>query len=180
MQHLILLVTILLITGLSFIPLRWPGGLHMTFSQHVAAHRWSKVYYVLLFLVTLPLLLWFFAAWFVPERGLPSAFTWFAAVAIIFQIGCTFVPETGGRRTTVHRTLTGISGVAMVPLVVMLAMGEHLSLFARAVAGLALIFMLTLLSIALTHQKGHHKALFLQIGYYTGFFVAILAATYAG
>jgi hypothetical protein len=180
MQHLILLVITLLVIGLAYVPLRWPGGLHMTFSQHVAAQRRSIIYYILLFLVTLPLLLWFFVDWLVPERSLPGAFVWFATIAVAFQIACTFVPETGGIRTTIHRLLTGISGFAMLPLVVMLVVGRQLSAFTQIMAGLTLAWMLVMLSIALMHQKGHDKALLLQVGYYAGFFVAILTATYVG
>lgn len=180
MQHLILLVIALLAAGLAYVPARWPGGLHMTFSQHVAADRWSKIYYSLLFLVTLPLLLWFFIAWFVPEKGLPATFVWFATVAVIFQIACTFVPETGGTRTTRHRVLTGISGLAMLPLVIMLVSAQHLSSFTKLMAAGMLAVMLALLAIALSHQKGHRRALLLQVGYYAGFFITILTATYAG
>lgn len=180
MQHLILLVTIVLAAGLAYVPVRWPGGLHMTFSQHVARARWSKIYYSLLFLVTLPLLLWFFIAWFVPEKDLPAAFMWFAIVAVIFQIACTFVPEIGGVRTKVHRILAGISGLAMLPLMIILALAEHLSFFTKLVALVMLIAMLVLLTIALRNQNGHGKALLLQIGYYACFFIAILAATYVG
>lgn len=180
MQHLILLVIILLVAGLAYVPLRWPGGLHMTFSQHVAVHHWSRIYYALLLLATLPLLLLFLVAWLVPERSLPSAFIWFATIAVIFQIACTFVPETGGRRTIIHRILTAISGIAMMPLVVMLIADQHLSPLARVVAFGVLILMLTLLFVVLMHRQGYNKALLLQIGYYAGSFVAILAATYVG
>jgi hypothetical protein len=152
----------------------------MTFSQHVAAHHWSKIYYALLFLVTLPLLLLFLIVWLVPEKGLPSAFIWFATIAVVFQIACTIVPETGGRRTIIHRILAAISGIAMMPLVVMLIIDQHLSFLTRVVAFVVLIIMSTLLFVALMYQKGYNKALLLQIGYYTGFFIAILAATYVG
>ena len=165
MQHLILLVLILLVAGLTFISVRWPGGLHMTFSQHVARGRWPKMYYSLLFLMTMPILFWFFAAWFVPENGLTAAFTWFAVVAIIFQIACTFVPEVGGTRTKMHRILTGISGLAMLPLMAMLVLAQYLSFFTKSVATGMLASMLILLAIALRYQKGHSKALLLQIGY---------------
>lgn len=90
------------------------------------------------------------------------------------------MPEAGGVRTTIHRILTGISGFAMVPLVAMLALAQHLSLFTKLVATAMIIVMLTLLVIALKYQRGHDKALLLQIGYYVGFFIAILAATYVG
>jgi hypothetical protein len=68
----------------------------------------------------------------------------------------------------------------MLPLVVMLFLAQYLSFFTRLVAIGALIFMSVLLVIALRHQRGHNKALLLQIGYYIGFFIAILSATYIG
>lgn len=178
MQHLLLIDIVLLIAGLAFVLVKWPGGKHMTFSQHVAVSRASQVYYSLLFLVTLPLLLWFFVGWLVPEKGLPVSFTWFAVIAVLFQILCTFVPETGGRRTTMHRLLTGISGVAMLPLVVIIAMAADLSTSVHLVAWLGLTIMASLLGIALANQKGFPWALWLQIGYYAVFFVVMLSATY--
>jgi hypothetical protein len=168
----------MLMVGLTFTVKRWPGGLHMTFSQHAAANRWSIIFYSSLFLVTLPLLLWFFASWFVPEKGLPAAFLWFAGIAVLFQIVCTWVPEAGGLRTIAHRTLTGISGVAMLPLVVMIAVSPNLSGLVRATAWAVLLIMVVLLGIALKHQKGYRWALLLQAGYYGAFFVAILVTTY--
>jgi len=117
MQHLLIVVVIMLITGLSYTVVKWPGGLHMTFSQHVIATRWSKIYYASLFLVTLPLFVWFIGSWFVPQKQLPGTFLWFTCVAALFQLACTWFPETGGWRTAVHRVLTGVSGVAMLPLV---------------------------------------------------------------
>jgi len=135
---------------------------------------------LIVFLVTLPLLLWFLITWLVPEKGLPIAFIWFAVIAVLFQIACTFVPEVGGMRTKIHRLLTGISGFAMLPLVAILALAQQLSFFTRLVAIGVLVVMLVLLTIALKHQKGHNKALLLQVGYYAGFFIAVLTATYIG
>jgi hypothetical protein len=127
MQHLLLLVIIMLTLGLAYTVIKWPGGLHMTFSQHVAIARRSAIYYAILFLATLPLLMWFIAGWLVPQKQLPDGFLWFTYIAVLFQIVCTWFPEVGGWRTTTHRVLTGISGIAMLPLVVMLATASSLS-----------------------------------------------------
>ena len=178
MQHLLILVIIMLILGLTYTVTKWPGGLHMTFSQHVATSRQSTVYYACLFVATLPLLLWFISGWLVPQRQLPEAFLWFAYIAVIFQIVCTWFPEVGGWRTTVHRVLTGISGIAMLPLVAMVATAASLSAAIRLMAWFALGFMVFLLVIALTHQKGYKWALLLQVCYYAAFFVVLLSATY--
>jgi len=178
MQHLGLLTLALLIIGLWFVVTKWPGGMHMTFSQHAAKNRSSKIFYALLFLITLPLLMLFFSAWLVPEKNLPASFLWFAWVAIAFQIVCTWVPEEGGTKTIVHRILTGISGIALLPLVAIISISPGISTFARTVAIIALLVMTALLGIALRNQKQYKRALLLQIGYYAAFFLAIVAATY--
>lgn len=178
MQHLLALVIIVLILGLTYTVTKWPGGLHMTFSQHVAIARQSAIYYAFLFLATLPLLVWFIGGWLVPQKQLPDAFLWFAYIAVVFQIVCTWFPEVGGWRTTVHRLLTGISGIAMLPLVIILATAPSLSVPVRLSAWAALGFMVFLLAIALSNQKGYKWALLLQIGYYAAFFVVLLLATY--
>ncbi len=173
-----MLVILLLVSGLAFTAVTWRGGVHMTFSQHAAATRWSKIFYAILFLITLPLLAWFVASWFVPHKHLPQAFVWFTCIAVLFQIVCTWFPEEGGWKTTLHRGLTGVSGIAMLPLVVILATSSGLSLFVRIASWAALCFMVTLLAVALSHQKGFKWALLLQIGYYSAFFLVLLLATY--
>jgi len=178
MQQLVLLTIFLLIIGLTFTITKWKGGLHLTFSHHAARNRSSKIFYSLLFLITLPILMWFFVAWFVPTNSLPRTFLWFAAIAVIFQIACTFVPEEGGRKTIIHRILAAISGIALLPLIVIVATSTKLSTTVHNAAWIALLVMVTLLGIALSNQKGYRYALLLQIGYYTVFFTIILMATY--
>ena len=168
----------LLIVGLGFVVTKWPGGINMTFSQHAAANRSSKIFYSSLFLITLPILMLFFSAWLVPQKGLSDVFLWFAGVAVVFQIVCTWVPEDGGMRTLVHRILTSISGIAMLPLVAIIATAPNLSIFVRTISLIALFLMIALLGMALRNQKGYKKALLLQVGYYAAFFSAILSATY--
>ena len=150
----------------------------MTFSQHAATNRSSKVFYSLLFMFILPILMLFFSAWFVPEKSLPVVFLWFAGVAVVFQIACTWVPEEGGIKTVIHRILTSISAVAMLPLVAIVAMAPSLSVLVRTTSLAVLVLMISLLGIALKNQKDHERALLLQVGYYSAFFISILSATY--
>lgn len=178
MQHLIIIIILLFIAGLTFTVTKWKGGLHMTFSRHAATSRWSKIFYASLFLVTLPLLMLFFVEWFIPTKNLPNIFLWFATIACLFQILCTWVPEEGGRKTIVHRVLTGISGISLLPLVVIIATSKSLSTIIHNTAWFAFLVMVVLLVIALSHQKGYRYALLLQIGYYTAFFIVILTTTY--
>lgn len=178
MQHLGLLSFLLLVVGLLITALKLPGGLSKTFSQRVANSKIAEVLYSLLFILTLPLLYLFFAEWFVPSLGMPQYFLFFAAVAVIFQIVCTWVPERGGTMTTVHRTLTGISGIALLPMVFIIATTQSTSAYLMIVSWIALIGMLTLLAVALLNQKGFKYALLLQVGYYALFFAVILLVTY--
>ena len=150
----------------------------MTFSQHAATNRFSKIFYSIIFMITLPMLMFFFAYWLVPTKHLPDAFLWFAAIAVLFQIICTWSPETGGRRTVIHRILTAISGFAMLPLMVILGTVTSLSMNIRYASWIGLVVMLILMFLALRNQKGYPYALLLQVGYYTTFFIIILVATY--
>ena len=150
----------------------------MTFSQHAATSRWSKIYYSLLFLTTLPLLMWFFIAWFVPHKHVPTVFLWFATISVVFQMLCTWFPEEGGAKTRIHRLLTGISGIAMLPVVGIIVTSASTSTWVRAMAWVGLLLMLGLLGIALKNRKGFRWALLLQIGYYGIFFVILGLVTY--
>jgi hypothetical protein len=178
MQHLALLTVLLLIIGLTFTVTKWRGGLHLTFSQHAATNRSSKIFYSLLFITTLPILMLFFMNWLVPTKNLPNEFLWYAAVAILFQIACTLIPEEGGRKTVIHRILTSISGVALLPLMLIIATAPNLSTTIHNTTWIGLLLMIVLLGIALRNQRGYRFALLLQVGYYTIFFIVILMVTY--
>jgi hypothetical protein len=164
--------------GLGFAVFKLPGGLSKTFSQRVANNRVAEILYSILFIVTLPLLYIFFAAWFVPSLNIPRYFLFFAAIAVIFQILCTWVPERGGKMTTYHRLLTGVSGIALLPMVFIIATARGISTSTVVIALAVLAGMLVLLIIALLNQKGFRYALLLQVGYYLLFFVVVLLATY--
>lgn len=179
MQHLVLIPFFLLIAGLTVTAIVLQGGLDKTFSQRVANNKSAEILYSLLFIVTLPLLYLFFAAWFVPEKDVNKLFLLFAATAVVFQVACTFVPERGAKMTVVHRILTGISGVALLPLVLIIAISSNLIHEIRFIAWVCLAGMCALLAVALSNQKEFKYALLLQIGYYGLFFGVILVATYA-
>lgn len=151
----------------------------MTFSQHAAVNQTATIYYSLLFLLTLPILITFFALWYVPNNDLPTMFLWFAVISALFQVVCTWFPENGGTNTKVHRILTGISGVSLLPLIVMIATNPSFSEVVRSITWVIFAGMLVLLGIALRNQEGYRYALLLQIGYYAAFFMAIIISTYS-
>lgn len=178
MHNLIILVLLLLVVGLTFSVVHWKGGMHMTFSQHVATNRTATIYYSLLFFITLPILITFFATWYVHKNHLTYVFLWFAVTSSFFQILCTFFPENGGTNTKIHRFLTGISGITLLPLMIIIGLSSHFSNFVHYISWVALSIMLILLSIALKNQNDYRYALLLQIGYYAAFFITILISSY--
>lgn len=178
MQHLGLLSFVVLVVGLGITAVKQPGGFSKTFSQRVANDGLAEILYSLLFMVTLPILYVFFAAWFVPSLHMPQHFLFFTAIAVIFQILCTWIPERGGKMTIIHRVLTGISGIALLPMVFMIATVGSIATNITVVVWSALIGMVVLLTVALLNQKGFKYALLLQIGYYLLFFTAVLSVTY--
>ncbi len=178
MQYLGLLSFILLVGGLGATAVKLPGGLSKTFSQRVANDKTTEILYSLLFLLTLPMLYLFFAVWFVPSLNIPQYFLLFAAIAVIFQVLCTWIPERGGKIAAIHRILTGASGVALLPMVLIIATAQSISSSMRVVAWTVLFGMTALLTVALFNQKGFRYALLLQIGYYVLFFAIILLVAY--
>lgn len=168
----------ILVAGLVYTVIKRPAGLDVTFSQRVANNKQSEILYSVLFVLTLPLLFLFFMKWFVPANNLPKAFLWFAAISIIFQIMCTWIPERGGHMTTIHRLLTGMSGVALLPMVILIANAHSISPVIRYIVWAGLFFMAVLLLIALAKQRGFRYALLLQVGYYALFLAIIMLVTY--
>jgi hypothetical protein len=150
----------------------------MTFSQHAATNRASIIYYSLLFAATLPLLYVFLAKWFAPHFELGFWFVACAGMSVVTQFVCTLFPEVGGWKTQVHRFITGISGVLLLPMMVMIAVSPAVANGIRIFAWVSFAIMIYLLGIALRNQAGYRFALLLQVGYYLLFFVTILSATY--
>lgn len=169
---------LILVCGLLFTVVRWRGGLHMTFSQHVARSRSSIIYYSLLFAVALPLLYLFFTHWFVLEFKLPSWFSVFVTISVVMQFLCTLIPEVGGWKTLVHRVLASISGVTLLPLMIMLIIMPDIPSSAMIFVGISFVGMMILLAMAFVHQKGYKYSLLLQIGYYALFFASVFLIAY--
>ena len=176
-KYLGLVSFFILVAGLLFTVLRWKGGLHMTFSQHVARARSSTIYYSVLFAVSLPLLYLFFANWFVPEFKLTGWFTVLVAISVVAQFLCTLVPEVGGWKTTVHRLLTGVSVAMLLPIMYVLAGAPTIPSSGKYLAALCLAGMVGILGFAIFH-KNHKFTLLLQAGYYLLFFLPVLYVAY--
>lgn len=167
-----------LLAGLLFIIWKWPEGKHLTFSQHVAVSKARIVYYVLLFSLVLPLLLLFFARWFVPTFALSPWFMTFMVVASLTQYGCTLIPEVGGLKTQTHRLLAGISALCLVPPLIILATADSVATMGKLLT-LGSLFVMTGIIWAVALGRGKHNYfLLLQSGYFVAFFVPVLWISY--
>lgn len=177
LEYFGLLVFVILVAGLAFVLWRWPQGIDKTFSQHVAVAPYRATYYALLFAVVLPLLLIFLLGWFVPTFGLPSWFGVSVTLAAMLQQACTFVPETGGWRTKLHRAFAGMSALFLLPPLVALVFTPGVPRAGKLLSALGLICMASIIVVAAS-QRGKRYQLMLQIAYYMAFFVPILGISY--
>lgn len=182
-KNLILLVTLITVTGLSIILKIWPYGINRTFSQHVARHKAGIIYYIVLFLVILPLLLLYIYKWFIPTFNPPALFGFFIIVASISHFACTLVPETGGYKTFVHQMLAYLSADCLLPATFIIMLTPAVSLAGKIAAGMSSIIMLIIVAVfvkAYVKDHGQHKYLLaLQGSYFALFFITLLVATYA-
>lgn len=177
---LLVLAVLLLVIGLAFVVVRWPRGIRYTFSQHIATSKSGILYYIGLFAVVLPILVAFVAKYFVPGYGITPAVTWLIVLSAIMQFACTLVPETGGRRTTIHQLLAGISGGLLLPaLALSLITGTDFSTAGLVVGWLAFGTMLTVLATIVLLKSKKLPNLLLQSTYFAAFFVALITLVYA-
>lgn len=181
-KHLIALVSLITMTGLSLILFLWPYGINRTFSQHVARHKAGIVYYILLFLLILPLLLLYVFGWFIPTFRPVELFGVLIVVASICHFACTLVPETGGRKTVVHQMLAYLSADCLLPATFIIMLTPAVSNGGRIIAGFSSILMAIIIAVlikAYAKNQGEHKYLLvLQGSYFTLFFLTLLVATY--
>lgn len=177
-HYLGLLAFLILLPGLIFVAWRWPRGRAYTFSQHVAAHRPATLYYIALFSIVLPILLAFFYRWFMPTLKLSPWFGVFVVIVSITQLGCTLIPETGGKKSTYHRALAGISGFCLLPCLIFLLHSPSVAAWEKVITGMSIAVMCGILWTAGRGRGKHPQLLLLQSGYFFAFFVPVLCIAY--
>lgn len=170
-----LMSVVMLIVGLIVVVSKWPKGVGATFSQHVAQYKSSIIYYQLLFLATLPFLIFYMLGWLEPKYSLGYWFSAFIIGSSVLQVACTFVPETGGTRTTIHRALAFLSADLLLPVVLIMVFNQELSIYSRIVSAVSLLGMLSVVGILLPLKGRHSKVLIMQSIYFALFFVAVLS-----
>lgn len=169
---------LILAAGLMVVPIKWPRGRHYSFSQHVAMSKSAIIYYAILFAVSLPLFNLFVIKWFAPMYQLTYLFVVIIVTASIAQIACTLVPETGGRHTSIHRILVGISGLLLIPALAIMLTSPYIDIFGKIFTAASLIAMLSVVAIVSLQLRSPRNWLVLQVVYYTAFFMPIMLVAY--
>ncbi|HET8709172.1 MAG TPA: hypothetical protein VFL85_02725, partial [Candidatus Saccharimonadales bacterium] len=169
-----------LIIGLWFLAYRWPQGIHATFSRHAAARNLTIWYYIVLFVVALPILFVFFAFWFVPYFNLSRWFLVIVGLSEILQHIVTFIPEVGGWKSKWHGILTACSAVLLLPALLIVISSAAIGPAGKAIAAICLLVMVSIVAYQVfkpESQKPRYLLLF-QAAYYGAFFAAIISVTY--
>ena len=178
-RHFGLISFLILLVGLAFVIIKWTHGRRMTFSQHVAMQKSSTYYYIILFSIVLPLLLLFFIYWFTPIFHLPIWFNVFVTIAAIAQYICTIIPEIDGWKAKYHRILAGISGIFLIPPLVILLSSHYISDTSKIIILLGLFCMITVVFTLIAGKAKQYEPSYIhQSAYYCAFFIPILAANY--
>lgn len=174
-----LLAFIILVLGLLFVIFKWPAGKHLTFSQHVALQKQSIIYYVLLFIATLPLLLLFFIGWFQPTLQLSPWFNVFIGLSSMGQFLATIIPETTGWKVKFHRFISGMSGVLLIPMLVLMLSSDQISMAGKIITLLGIVTMASIIGLLMINKKEAFTPSYIhQSIYYSAFFIPILAVSY--
>ncbi|QQS19765.1 hypothetical protein IPL85_05880 [Candidatus Saccharibacteria bacterium] len=158
--------------------LKWPQGINKTFSQHAAAQNATIFYYIVLFLLALPILYLFFYKYFVPHYQLSNVVLYLVASSTLAQIACTFVPETGGVKTLIHQLFARVSGALLIAVIVCSIVASTISSFDKIIMGACLAIMLLILGLVIVWKRSPLPQLLLQAAYYGVFFGAIIFATF--
>ena len=111
---LYILASIALIIALLILVIRWPLGIHKTFSMHAAQSDGLSTYYTAVFSITM--------SWMATSLVALAVFTELTyvapllfAIAAVAQIVCTIFPESGSWRFILtHRIFAGVSAAFLL------------------------------------------------------------------
>jgi len=177
--HLLWIALSLLSLGLYGVVRLWPeGGTARTFSQHVADHKAGVFYYIFLFTLVLPIFAAFFFFWFIPTYHPPILFGIFIFIGLLAQYLCTFIPETGTKRSGLHRSLAFISALGLLLALFTTLFGGIFSTIDKTFIIVGLLAMAALLCMLVVTRANHPKVLYIQTGYFVAFFASITLVAY--
>jgi hypothetical protein len=164
--------------GLLFMIHKWRGDKSMSYSGHAARYTTAKIYYFVLFIITLPIFYIFVDKWFVPELGLSKYFLYLTVLAIIGQLISVSVPSIKGRKETIHNIGAFIIHTSLIGLTAYLLASSHVPAIARGVTAVALAFMVSIWVLFIFTTRLKTRGLIYQSLFVACFHITILAAAY--
>jgi hypothetical protein len=174
----LLLAIIISFIGLFILVKKWPGKPTMTFSQHAAQYRASRLFFAALWLVNTPLFFWFLVLWFPGEFGMPPVFTATAFLMCVGILVAGLVPETTGWKVKVHRFAAFGMATLMAPILGMIAVYGDVPIHIRLIVGVATIYLVYEILILVKNKGQHPNMLVHQCLYIAVYHTAILSATF--
>ncbi|MGB3023824.1 MAG: hypothetical protein WBB39_03380 [Candidatus Saccharimonadales bacterium] len=164
---------VVLAIGLALLGVKWPLGIHRTFSQHAAQSRGLSVYYFVLFALTLPCISLMFLYDLTPKYGVSVTTNLLVIAASFLQISCTLFPETSGASLRAHRILSGLSAVLLPFALFTLSSAPNLPSHLQQIALLGCLIMFSSWIFAALYR--YRFALVQQTVYFGVFFGTVIA-----
>jgi hypothetical protein len=155
--------------------MRWPGEASMSLSEHAAAHTSSYRFFVSALLMVSVAFAVFGYAWLIPTFDLSQLFSTMYGLALACQFAIAIVPDKLGWQRMVHRPLAYGMGGLMAILLFMLANTSTVSMSARIICGVVVLFALGCMITYFVAPQWRKKFLYFQSGGLVAFDIAILA-----
>lgn len=173
-----LISVLALVACLAYAQFKWGPDSTKTFSRLVAQKQSSIIYYFIVFFVFLGTFSVFMITSFIPRLALRDLFTGIYLLGVTAQLVCIALPETGGRKTTIHLTAAGVLCVSVFVQIALLIFLVHLPLLSFIVCIISLsVMLLVLLAVALKHRVTKYE-LGLQSLYFASYLGTIIFVGY--
>ena len=178
MNYLGVFSIVLAWAGLLFLILRWPGNKSMTFSQHAAQKKESRIFYRVLWTVATPIFTVFLLTNFKDKLDLNHVFNLLVLLASCGMLIAAYVAEVGGIRSKIHRIAAFSMAILFLPITLLIAASDNSSLFSKYFGAVSLM-VLSIEVVILLISKGYYRFMLpVQASYILIFHLMILVAYY--
>lgn len=177
-HHLGLVSMAIILLSLGFMLRKGGADIKQSLSGHAAIQRWSYALFAGGLLLGGALFYAFATKWLAPTLQLNGWFSAVLAFALICELVTAVVPDSGGRKSFIHRTFAWSMAVGMQIFVLLLWLAPAISSGAKIVVTALLVYMLVDWCLFLFVKASHRHFLVFQGTYILSFYLATLAATY--
>jgi hypothetical protein len=177
-HHLGLLSLVSVFAGLGYILKRWGKVSIMSLSSHAARQRHSYLVFASAITVSCVLFALFMFGWLIPTLGMPAWYSTLTAVALVCALIAAYVPDNGGRNSTIHGIGAWTMAVSSLVLVAGLLFSSEVGVAAKFIASILLSYMVLDWILFLFVKWSHKFFLVFQSSYMVCFYVGMLVAAY--